>query len=196
MGRLALVIALAAARTAAADGIYFTERIGGAKVTNDLAAYTEGGPQFAVALGMRADRWALEGFMGALIDDSFGDPERRQHVHGLAIYGLDLKYINPIADHFELYLRGRMSAAMAQQGLQGWEGRGLGAGAGIQLKGKVRALGFLWAPLFFTGIGPKVTGALYLDTGYDFYRLHGPRPTAIDAEITSVTVGWVIGSDF
>ena len=41
-------------------------------------------------------------------------------------------------------------------------GRGLGVGAGIQLKGKVPAIGFLFFPLFFADWGPKVTAALFV----------------------------------
>src|SRR5207244_10566540 len=107
-----------------------------------------------------------------------------------------LKYLAPLSAHFDAYLRGTISAGVADGALEGYEGRGLGFGAGVQLKGKVRALGFLWWPLFFTGIGPKVTAALYLDDGYEFYRLHGPAPVAVDAALTHMTLGFAVGSDF
>jgi hypothetical protein len=80
--------------------------------------------------------------------------------------------------------------------LDAFEGRGLGVGAGIQLKGKGSVLGLLWWPLFFTNVGPKMTAALWLDSGYEFYRLHGDRPTAIDAQLSTLTFGFALGSDF
>jgi hypothetical protein len=40
--------------------------------------------------------------------------------------------------------------------LDGYGGFGLGVGGGVQLRGSVRALGFLWGPLFFVERGPKV----------------------------------------
>ena len=44
--------------------------------------------------------------------------------------------------------------------LAGYHGRGIGAAAGAQLTAKVRALGFLWAPLFFIDRGPMLTRSL------------------------------------
>ena len=40
-----------------------------------------------------------------------------------------------------------------------------------------------------------VTGALFLDAGYDFYALRGPR-AGIDARVGHVSVGFAIGSAF
>ena len=57
-------------------------------------------------------------------------------------------------------------------------------------------LGLLFWPLFFTNVGPKMTAALWLDSGYEFYRLHGDRPTAIDAQLSTMTFGFALGSDF
>jgi hypothetical protein len=42
-----------------------------------------------------------------------------------------------------------------------------------------------------------MTAALYLDDGYDFYRLHSTHsPVAVDAQLTHVTLGIALGSDF
>jgi hypothetical protein len=201
---LVLVCLCAAATTAAADGIYFTESFGGFKAKDEVAPYLPGGVAFRLTGGLRQKNLAVEAWIGAAIADNgytqegprpLRDP-RLEPFTSLTMYGLDVKFLNPVSKHVELYLRGSMSAAIGEGALEGWAGRGLGLGAGAQLKGKVRALGFLWAPLFFTGIGPKVTGALWIDQGYDFYRLHGPTPTAIDAQLTQIRVGFAIGSDF
>ena len=113
--------------------------------------------------------------------------------------GLSIKYIQPIAPHLELYLRGTASLGAADQELQGYSGRGLGAGAGIQLKGKGSVLGLLWWPLFFLKQGPRMTAALWLDSGYEFYRLQpsdSQHGNAIDAQLSTLTVGFALGSDF
>ena len=91
-------------------------------------------------------------------------------------------------------LHGDASYGVATGALEGYGGRGLGAGAGIQLKGKVPALGFLFFPLFFPAdVGPKVTAALYLDTGYSFYRLRDSGGATIDVQINSMTGGFSVG---
>ena len=80
---------------------------------------------------------------------------------------------------------------------QGYAGNGLGLRAGAQVKGKVPVIGFLAWPLFFTGWGPKVTAALFLDNSIDVYRLHdryGSR--AVDAQLSSLTFGFAVGTDF
>jgi hypothetical protein len=77
-------------------------------------------------------------------------------------------------------------------------GRGLGGGVGLQLRGKVRALGFAYWPLFFVPVGPKVNAAIFIDHGVDFYRLHDPvaKVDALDAKLTRLTFGFNVGSDF
>lgn len=49
-------------------------------------------------------------------------------------------------------------------------------------------------------VGPKVTGALFVDAGTDFYRLHRDgdlgNPDSLDASTNHITIGWAIGSDF
>ena len=210
---VSLLLVCLAGSTASADGVYFTEGIGNTKISDELAAYMPTDAlRIRIAVGVRHDRWAVEGFVAATIngEDRYGggagqpEPAHPYQPDGggyrrapdLTAFGLDVKYINPIARHLELYLRGSIGAAAGDGALQGYTGRGLGFGAGIQLKGKVPALGFLWWPLFLTNLGPKVTGALWLDDGYDFYRLHGPSPTAIDAQLTHLTFGFAFGSDF
>lgn len=70
---------------------------------------------------------------------------------------------------------------------------------GLQLKGKGSVLGLLAWPLFFLiRKGPMMTAAIYLDEGYDFYRLHSGNRIhdAIDAQLTHFTLGFAVGSDF
>ncbi len=82
--------------------------------------------------------------------------------------------------------------------LADYAGRSLGFGAGIQLKGRGSVAGLLAWPLFFLiNCGPMMTAALYVDDGYDFYRLHSPHAAlAVDAQLTHLTLGIALGTDF
>lgn len=191
---LVALVLVASVGPARADGFYFSEGLGGARVHDEMAAYLPDAFRVRIAVGMRHRQWAYEAWMaGNLSTDLYPDAS---HVSDLTAGGLDLKYIQPIAPHLEVYLRGSAMVGAGDQALEGWQGRGLGVGAGIQLKGKGSVLGLLWWPLFFTKIGPKMTAALWLDSGYEFYRLHGDKPVAVDAQLSTLTFGFAVGSDF
>ncbi len=188
---------LGAIRSAGADGFYFSEGVGATTVKDELASH-EADPTLAnirIAIGMRRGPWALEGVIGVQLPTiSYADSGTSP---GLNTTSLDLKYIQPLVRHLELYVRGSVGYAWADGALASYAGRGLGVGAGVQFKGKGSVLGLLWAPLFFlVNKGPMMTGALYIDEGYDFYRLHDGNRTAIDAQLTHVTFGFALGSDF
>ena len=93
-------------------------------------------------------------------------------------------------------MRGGPSIASANGALAGYAGYGVGASAGVSISGRVRALGFLWAPLFFVKRGPFITGSLYLDQGVDLYRLSMPGAPDITGRVGHVSVGFSLGSDF
>jgi hypothetical protein len=191
MLRLALVVVALSVSSAWADGWYYSLGLGGTRVHDELSAYTPDAFRLREALGMRRGQWAYEvWFAGNFSNDlSASQPD-------LISGGVDLKYIQPLSRHLEVYLRGGAMVGSADNKLDGWEGRGLGVGAGIQLKGKGSVLGLLWWPLFFCHVGPKMTAALWLDSGYEFYRLHGDKPTAIDAQLSTLTAGVAVGTDF
>lgn len=217
-----LALVGATVTTAAADGVYVTESFGGIDVKDQLGESMDGAVKIKLAFGMRRGRWAVEGWMAGGL--GFGDhhdgakplppscvgkrcgvpvPDAPDHAHGASVgsalfmYGLDLKYLAPLSPHVELYVRGSMSRGVLDND---YAGNGLGVGAGIQIKGKVPAVGFLFWPLFFTNWGPKVTAALFVDNGVDFYRLHhgGDRSSgrSIDAQLHHLTFGFGVGSDF
>jgi hypothetical protein len=196
---------------AAADGFYYTESVGAGHVKDELARYMpDAFVRIRLSLGIRRGNWALEGFFAGNLNsrtqttaEGDGAPTVGSGGGGgtsLVGYGLDLKYMQPLSEHFSVYLRGSLGRGVLDRELADYSGRSAGFGAGVQLKGKVRALGFLWWPLFFTGIGPKVTAGLFLDDGYDFYRLHehgdADKGRAIDAKVTYMTLGFSVGSDF
>jgi hypothetical protein len=130
--------------------------------------------------------------------DGGGDYYDDYSSSSMTTVGLDVKYLRPLSDNFEAYLRGSLGKGWLDS--SDYSGRGFGVGAGVQLKGKVRALGFLFWPLFFVPVGPKVTAALFVDTGADFYRLHRggdlDNRDAIDGSISRLTIGWAVGADF
>ena len=192
----------------AAHGVYFSEGLFVWNVHDDAAL--DGAIGARVAIGYRRKQLAFElwGGGGAAwsrgsydssssylsLPDGAPQPTRDGEHHdsgGLALVGFDVKYIKTVSRYAEVYARGRLSHAYA--GSLG-DGRGLGLAAGAQLKGKVPVIGFLFWPLFFTNWGPKCTAAVFAETGYEFYRLHGYRST--DLQVTQWTLGFAVGSDF
>ena len=217
--RAALLVAvvLGTVSTAAAEGIYVTESIGGSNVKNELGQHISGAMRIRFSVGYRLSRsWAVEGFLAGDLRTSSGGVEPAYaarcvdcdagntggydpiYAPSLTTAGVDVKYLRPLGDRFEVYLRGSLGKGWLDG--SDYSGRGLGVGAGAQIKGKVRALGFLFWPLFFVPYGPKVTAALFVDTGADFYRLHRggalDNPDAIDGTLSRITIGWAVGADF
>jgi hypothetical protein len=213
---LPLLLVCAIAAPAVADGVYFSESFGGTKITDDLGEKMETAFRLRIAIGYRFKKtWAVEGWLagdlGFMSHEYFDAPPvacrgtscptspDRGHVFdsstALLMYGVDVKYLKPIAPNLEIYLRGSVGHGVLDSLENG--GRGLGVGAGIQLKGKVPVAGLLFWPLFFCNCGPKMTGAIFVDEGFDFYRLRsgGSRPT-IDAQLTHLTFGLAAGTDF
>lgn len=202
MRRAVTVLAVLAALggTARADGWYFTEGFGQSRVEGDLGRRLDGIFTLRLALGRRIDQLAVEGYvqMGAFA----GRGPLQGGDYSTATVGLDLKYLVPVTEHLEVYLRGGLNRMLLEgafgepAGVHGYAGRGLTYGAGAQLSGKVPVLGFLWFPLFFTDLGPKVTGGLWLDTSRQMVRLHKRGHRSLDGELATWTLGFSIGSDF
>ncbi len=188
-----LVILCALAATARADGFYFTEGAGGVAIHDQVGHILRSAGRIRISLGDRVGPWAVEAWLAATLPGTI-DPMPTE----LDTWGLDLKRVEPLSQHLEVYVRGTMSAAKGYGALEGFGGRGLGFGAGIALHGKVSPWGLLWAPLFFlVRKGPMIHGALWLDDGYEFYRLRSAEhPWTLDAQMSHVTFGFALGSDF
>jgi hypothetical protein len=183
--RLATLALIFAASTARADSVYFAESFGVGMGRGGLAKPIGNALDTRLALGARVKWIALESWIGSnqqLHRDGDwhgigGDPVAGRA--DLATYGVALLAITPLqhTEHtlLEGYVRAQSSLVDAN-GMLDAAGQGFGASVGLQLSGKVRALGFLWAPLFFIERGPKVTGAVFVDAGLDAYRfddVHG-----------------------
>ncbi len=202
--RTLVVIAIAlATTTASADGFYVTESVGVSLPRGDLEPYVIQPMKVRLAVGARWRFLAIEPWMSADLqgdrDGAFkgilgGEPPAG--TSDLATYGIDAKLVGALHEHLSVYVRGGPSIVEANGALAGYAGYGIGASAGLAISGRVRALGFLWAPLFFVARGPFITGSLYLDQGFDFYRLSMPGAPDLDGRVGHVSVGFSLGSDF
>jgi len=203
---IALAVALAVPRGARADGIdglYLTESFGVASAGGRFSSMLGTPLHLRLAAGVRVGNAAIEPWIlsdlqtdrdGATLGIAGGDP--RPGAADINSWGVDFKYIIPLERHVSLFARGGPMVSDGTGALAGYHGRGIGAAAGAQLTGKVRALGFLWAPLFFLDRGPMVTGALLIDAGYDFTFLRMSGGPPVHARIAHVSLGFAIGTAF
>lgn len=199
----ALACLAGAAAAAHADGFFYEETFGAAATRGDERAVLGNLLHVRLGVGFRLGNWSLEPWFGSDVTlDRRGEtlgvfggtpaPGRAD----LSTMGLDVKYATPRDHGLSVYLRGGPRAVSGEGALAGAAGRGLGVGTGIELVGRVRALGFLWAPLFFLHKGPFVTGALFLDAGVDAYALDTPeRTTHLLTQVTT-SIGFAVGTDF
>ncbi len=185
------------------DGAYVAESFGVATGRGALARMIGSPLHLRIGLGMRFGQLAIESWVlsdlqtdrvGALRGLVGGQPA--QGSADLSAIGVDAKYIVALDRRIEIYGRAGPLAADGNGALAGYRGRGVGIAGGAQIKGNVRALGFLWSPLFFLQRGPMITGALFLDAGYDFYFLRSTAGPPIDARVGHVSIGFAVGSSF
>lgn len=203
----ALIVALLAGVARADGGFYLSEGVGVAHARGDLAAAVGRAIHTRLAIGARWRWLAIEPWIGTALqtdrDGAFrglvgGEPAPGRA--DLEHYGLDLKLIAPVhatpgAERLEAYARFGASLVGATGALDHYAGRATSVAVGVQLTGTVRALGFLWTPLFFLKRGPKITGALFLDQGWDFVRLRDGEQR-LAARVAHVSVGFALGSAF
>lgn len=195
-----LVTLCALATVARADGWYYEESFG--------ASSARGVPSLATALrvrlgfGWRAGSVSLEPWAAADLtlhrDDAvFGvlGGEPSAGAADLAQFGVDAKYTQPLVKQLAVYVRGGPRFGDGEGALAQYYGPGVGAGAGIQLSGRVRALGLLFAPLFFVQRGPMITAAVFVDEGVDVYWLSPERGT-LRVPVVSSNMGFAFGSEF
>ena len=203
---LAICFAVAACATiggsARADGVFFDESGGVSLSRGRLGDYFDGVMHLRVGVGVRDGSFAIEPWLAADLDS-----DRAGAFYGiggqpkpggadLSAYGVDAKYIRPLWQHLEVYVRGGPLYASGTGVLAPYSGYGFGTGAGLQLTGNVRALGFLFAPMFWSNRGPLVTGGLFIDEGVDFYRLHADDMPGISSRVGHLNAGFAVGSAF
>ena len=206
--RLVALAVVLAAGSARADGYFYEQSYGGSSVRGGGAMGVGTAMRVRLGFGVRVGNIALEPWMAADLTldrtgDTYGvggDPAMgHADVTGV---GFDGRWDAPlggpgsVVEHVAIYVRGGPRIAGGTGTLASYNGFGVGGGTGIMIRGRVRALGFLWAPLFWLPRGPKVIGALFLDEGVDWYHLSSGSSAPLDLPIVSTNVGFAIGSDF
>jgi hypothetical protein len=204
MGKLAIKIVLGcwlgSATVASADGVFAGYELGGSTVSG-LGDHIRSAPSFRFAGGMRAGNVGV-GISGGFDDpmflfiDCYGDECNNLPDATLTDLSLDFKHAVRLAGPLALFGRARISSIRAGGALEGYVGRGYGIGGGVQIDGKVRALGLLCPVFFVLPYGPKIHAAAYLDTGTTRFTLHRAGDPSLPGAIGRTTVGFAIGSDF
>lgn len=202
MRALLVMLLLTSADARAEDGIYFHQTVGVGQAQDPLIDKTI---QTRAGVGARVRWLALEAWAasdtqpardGALFGIVGGEPKLGTD---LASYGMSTRLILPIHRTDTALLEGyaRVGAGLVEATgqLDGFAGHTWIGGGGIQIKGRVRALGFAWGPLFFMKRGPRVTGALFVDYGYERMTLHG-ADREIRTGMSHLVMGFAVGSSF
>jgi hypothetical protein len=191
-------------REASDKGFYFEETGGLSLSHGRLGDYVDGVLHIRVGVGWRHGNLAIEPWLAADLD---GDRDGSILGVGgkpaaggadLSSYGADAKYLHRLWRGLEVYGRAGPLYASGTGALATYGGFGFGGGGGIQLTGSVRALGFLFVPLFWSNRGPLVTGGIFIDEGVDWYALHDStdRMPEISSRVGHLSAGFAIGSSF
>ena len=156
-----------------------------------------------IALGWRFDALTVgpvfTGHIAAQRDDAYfygivgGDPIEGDS--DVEVFGLDARYHARLHDNIVMYVRGGPRYANGIGALDGYRGFGAGVGTGVQVTGRVRALGFLFAPLFFMNKGPMITASVFADQNVDYYQLDG-MGTELSMPVVGTSIGLAAGSHF
>lgn len=200
--RLVALAVVLAAGTARADGYFYEQSYGVSSVRGAGAMGLGTGMRVRLGFGVLVGDVALEPWMAADLTldrtgDTYGlggDPAMGHA--DLTGVGFDARWNAGLTEHTAIYVRGGPRIGGGTGTLASYNGLGIGGGTGIMIRGRVRALGFLWAPLFWLRRGPKVIGALFLDEGVDWYHFSSGSNASVDLPIVSTNVGFAIGSDF
>lgn len=175
MRYLVFVGILGSAAAAEADGVYVEESFGQAAYRGDLAAYSEGGNELRVQIGLgyRRGPWTVELVGGGIASDMFCIPcgEARMQLprYGSYIfYGADLRHGWPmprtqlpgIATRFVMHAGPRY--LLGDHALAGYHGPGVHAGAGFECSASI--LGFFVEAgvdaMWLAGPADRVTGVV------------------------------------
>jgi hypothetical protein len=194
-------VTVVAAASGRADGLYFTEQLGVSRVGGELGNYFRGGFSGHIGGGYHLDGWALEGHMR--FDELEGRGALAADTYDLLAWGVGVRRLFPVSPWVRLYARGGVEAVEIEQYssgeslvLDGYKGSGIDLGGGLVLSGRVPLVGFLFAPLFFTDIGPKVSAAAWLDVGDRLIALDKPGASDLHGFSRSWLLGFSLGGSF
>lgn len=187
-----------------ADGFYYQQSYGISSARGDAEPMLGESLQLRIAFGWRIGELQVgPWFSGHLAGQREGGYFRNlvggEPVEGdsdLETIGVDAKYNARLKDHFSIYVRGGPRHANLLGALEGYSGYGFGVGTGAAITGRVRALGFLFAPLFFSKKGPMITATLFIDQNVEWYRLRGPNMSSMSMPLIGTSIGFGAGSHF
>ncbi len=180
-----------------ADGLYLQESAGVSEIGSDLGARYGSAGFFKLGMGAALGQYSGEAFIAVDIMQGKRDNYHFGNTASLVHYGAEGRYFIPAAEHLGLYLRGGLSRAQLSGASEGsMSGRGIEYGTGLMYSTKVRALGFLFWPAFFAGVGPKVSLSMWSDLGGHFSRLHDDRGNSLDVRTSTWSVGFTLGGGF
>ncbi len=223
---IALAVTAVSAGSAHGDGAVY-ESISGGSAQVDARTMSATRGRLRLALGVRVGDVAVEGWLAAVGDDflfidCYGDECNAAAPPGLGEGGLTVRYLAPLAPHLTMNVHGDVARAGGWGALAGTAGNGLGAGAGLELSGKVAALRllipwvvYLWRPDLLRRRlpGPRVTVAVHADASARRYWMHddgldreaptGDVPHAVrvlplagDLTVRDVSLGVALGAAF
>jgi hypothetical protein len=200
----ALALVCAATQTSQADGFYYQQSYGVSSVRGEANPMIGESLQLRIAFGWRFGSLQVGPWFSAHLAGERENGYFRNLVGGdpvtgdsdLETMGADLKYNATIRPHLSAYVRGGPRHASGLGALDGYRGWGLGAGTGVALTGRVRALGFVFLPLFFSDRGPKITATVFVDQNVEWYSLRGPSMSSLSTPLVGTSVGFGAGSHF
>ena len=201
--RLAALVVLVASTTAHADGFYYSQSYGISSARGDGASMLGESLQLRIAFGWRFGALTvgpvLSGHLAVERDNAYfhilgGDPTEGDS--DMESYGLDARYHARLHENVVMYVRGGPRYASGIGALDGYRGFGVGAATGVQMTGRVRALGFLFAPFFFMKKGPMVTASVFLDESVDYYQLGSSNMPELTMPMIGTSIGIAAGSHF
>jgi hypothetical protein len=199
----AFALPLVLASTARADGFYYSQSYGISSARGDGAPSLGESLQLRIAFGWRIDAFTFGPVLGVNMavqrDDAYfgfvgGDPTMGDS--DLKTYGFDARYHGALTNNLVMYVRGGPRYASGLGALDGYSGFGVGGGTGVQLTGRVRALGFLFVPAFFLKKGPMVTASVFLDESVEWYQLNRATMPGLSMPLVGTAVGIAAGSHF
>jgi hypothetical protein len=200
----ATVLASLASASAHADGLYYQQSYGVSSARADAAPMLGESLYLRLAVGWRwghvqVGPWVAnhlagerEGAYYGLVggEPTEGDSDMQQ-------FGIDGKYNASLTPYLSAYVRGGPRYARGERGaIAPYQGMGIGAGTGLALTGRVRALGFLGVPFFFMKKGPKITANLFVDFNVDYVQMRGDRMPDVWMPLVGTSIGFGAGSFF
>ena len=199
---VAFHVTVIAAASGRADGLYFTEQLGGSRVGGELGHYFSGGFAGHIGLGYHLDGWALEGSVH--FDELAGRGVFAGTSYEAISWGAGVRRLFPVSPWVRLYARGGLENVRINPTIwpdspplgDGYSGQAVTYGGGLMLSGRVPLIGFLFAPLFFTDIGPKVSAGAWLDVGDRLLDLRQERASDLDGFTRTFLIGFSIGGGF